>query len=65
MSRASKSDSERLYRIRHSAAHIMAQAVGERFGSEGSVSFGTGPPIQDGFYYDFELPRTLRQDDLE
>ena len=51
-----------LYRIRHSSAHIMAQAVLEIF-PEGKVAIG--PPIEDGFYYDFDLPRTLTPEDLE
>jgi threonyl-tRNA synthetase len=51
-----------LYRIRHSAAHVMAQAVLEQF-PEGKVAIG--PPIQDGFYYDFDLPRPLTPEDLE
>jgi len=54
-------DSE-LYRIRHSAAHIMAQAVLEMF-PDGKVAIG--PPIEDGFYYDFDLPRPLTPEDLE
>ena len=52
-----------LYRIRHSAAHIMAQAVMEMF--PGQARIAIGPPIEDGFYYDFELPRALTPDDLE
>lgn len=52
-----------LYRIRHSAAHVMAQAVMEMF--PGQVKLGIGPPIEDGFYYDFELPRPLTPEDLE
>ncbi len=52
----------RLYRIRHSAAHIMAQAVLEYF-PEAKIAIG--PPIEDGFYYDFDLPRPITQDDLE
>ncbi len=51
-----------LYRIRHSAAHIMAQAVLEMF-PDGKIAIG--PPIEDGFYYDFDLPRTLTPEDLE
>lgn len=51
-----------LYRIRHSAAHIMAQAVLEMF-PNGKIAIG--PPIEDGFYYDFDLPRTLTPEDLE
>jgi threonyl-tRNA synthetase len=53
-----------LYRIRHSAAHVMAQAVQDRFRAEGEVHFGYGPPVEHGFYYDFELPRPLTPDDL-
>jgi threonyl-tRNA synthetase len=51
-----------LYRIRHSAAHVMAQAVLEKF-PDGKVAIG--PPIEDGFYYDFDLPRALTPEDLE
>ncbi len=51
----------RLYRIRHSAAHLMAAAVLELFPT-GKVAIG--PPIEQGFYYDFDLPRTLTEDDL-
>lgn len=50
-----------LYRIRHSAAHVMAQAVLELFPE---AKYTIGPPIEDGFYYDFELPRTLTPEDL-
>ena len=52
-----------LHRIRHSAAHIMAQAVMEMFPGEAKIAIG--PPIEDGFYYDFELPRGLTPEDLE
>ena len=51
-----------LYRLRHSAAHVMAQAVLEMF-PEGKIAIG--PPIEDGFYYDFDLPRSLTPEDLE
>lgn len=54
-------DSE-LYRIRHSSAHVMAQAVVEIFPE---AKYTIGPPIEDGFYYDFDLPRSLTPDDLE
>ncbi len=47
---------ERLERYRHSAAHIMAEAVTEVFPE---ARLGIGPPIDNGFYYDFELPRPL------
>ncbi|MDO8490774.1 MAG: threonine--tRNA ligase, partial [Dehalococcoidia bacterium] len=46
---------------RHSAAHIMAEAVQALFPD---AKFGIGPAIEDGFYYDFELPRALTPDDL-
>jgi threonyl-tRNA synthetase len=52
-----------LYRIRHSSAHVMAQAVVEMFPGEAKVAIG--PPIADGFYYDFDLPRALTPEDLE
>jgi threonyl-tRNA synthetase len=51
-----------LYRIRHSAAHVMAQAVVEMFPE---AKYTIGPPVEDGFYYDFELPRPLQPEDLE
>ncbi len=51
-----------LYRLRHSASHVMAQAVLEKF-PEGKIAIG--PPIENGFYYDFDLPRPLTPDDLE
>lgn len=54
--------SSKLYKIRHSTAHVLAQAVLEMF-PEGKIAIG--PPIKDGFYYDFELPRSLTDDDLE
>ncbi|WKZ41033.1 MAG: threonine--tRNA ligase [Anaerolineales bacterium] len=51
-----------LYKIRHSAAHVMAQAVLEMF-PDGKVSIG--PPVENGFYYDFDLPRNLTPEDLQ
>ena len=51
-----------LYRLRHSASHLMAQAVMEMF--PGQAKFAIGPPIEDGFYYDFDLPRPLTPEDL-
>jgi len=53
-----------LYRIRHSAAHIMAQAVMEMF-EPGEAKIAIGPPIENGFYYDFDLPRNLTPEDLK
>lgn len=58
----SEYEQSQLYRIRHSAAHVMAQAVLEKF-PDGKVAIG--PAIEDGFYYDFDLPRPLTPDDLE
>ena len=52
---------EALYALRHSTAHVMAGAVLDLFPS---AKFGFGPPIADGFYYDFDLPRPLQPDDL-
>ncbi|MBT9160773.1 MAG: Threonine--tRNA ligase 1 [Dehalococcoidia bacterium] len=52
---------ERLEAMRHSAAHVMAEAVQALFPD---VKFGIGPATEDGFYYDFELPRPLTPDDL-
>ena len=54
-------DKDPYYRLRHSAAHVMAEAVLEEF-PEGKIAIG--PPIEDGFYYDFELPRPLTPEDL-
>lgn len=53
---------QRLYRIRHGLAHVMAQAVLEMF-PEGKIAIG--PPIENGFYYDFDLPRPLTDADLK
>ena len=50
-----------LARMRHSAAHLMAEAVQEIFPD---AKFGIGPAIEHGFYYDFDLPRPLTPDDL-
>ncbi|MDQ4099825.1 MAG: threonine--tRNA ligase [Chloroflexota bacterium] len=50
-----------LARMRHSCAHLMAEAVQELFPD---VKFGIGPAIENGFYYDFQLPRPLTPDDL-
>jgi threonyl-tRNA synthetase len=51
----------RLEKMRHSAAHVMAEAVQALFPG---VKFGIGPAIEDGFYYDFELPRPLVPENL-
>ena len=47
---------------RHSMAHVMAKAVMEIFGKE-NVQIAIGPQIDDGFYYDFMLPRTITNED--
>ena len=51
----------RLETMRHSVAHIMAEAVQSIFPD---VKFGIGPATEEGFYYDFDLPRSLTPDDL-
>ena len=53
---------EQLFRMRHSAAHILAEAVLEMFPD---AKYAIGPPVDDGFYYDFELPRSLTPEDLD
>lgn len=53
---------EGLHILRHSAAHVMAQAVLDLF--PGST-FAIGPPIEDGFYYDFEVAEPFTPDDLD
>ena len=55
-------DREALDVLRHSAAHIMATAVREIFPTAG---IGFGPSIDEGFYYDFEVPRPFTPEDLE
>ncbi len=56
-----KGKDEKLEVVRHSAAHVMAEAVQSIFPG---AKFGIGPAIRDGFYYDFDLPRSLTPDDL-
>ena len=53
---------ERLSKIRHSMSHVMAEAVLEMFPT---AQIAIGPSIENGFYYDFDLPRQLVTDDLE
>ena len=69
MSDNSQAEHDWLYRIRHSAAHVMAEAVLELY-PEAKIAIG--PPIDTGFYYDFDLgvgddgkPRSFSPDDLE
>ena len=58
---AGETRAQRLYRLRHSTAHIMAEAVLQLFPD---AQVATGPAIEHGFYYDFDLPRPLTPDDL-
>ncbi|HLS48053.1 MAG TPA: TGS domain-containing protein, partial [Gemmatimonadales bacterium] len=55
-------DPEALELLRHSSAHILATAVRELFPGAG---IGFGPPIEDGFYYDFQVERPFTPEDLE
>lgn len=57
----SKTLDEGLQTVRHSLSHVMAEAVVTLFPG---TKFGIGPAIDDGFYYDMELPRPLTDDDL-
>ena len=54
-------DKTKLDTMRHSASHVMAEAVKALFPE---ARFGIGPPVEDGFYYDFDLPRPLVPEDL-
>ena len=56
-------EDSQLFRVRHSASHVMAQAVMEMF--PGQAKIAIGPAIENGFYYDFDLPRPLTPEDLE
>ena len=53
---------DRLARMRHSAAHVLAEAMVELMPE---AELGIGPPTATGFYYDFRLPRALTQEDLK
>jgi threonyl-tRNA synthetase len=55
-------EDSQLYRIRHSAAHVMAQAVLEFYPQ---AKYTIGPPVENGFYYDFDLPEPIALEDLE
>lgn len=58
---AKSQEKDKIDTIRHSLAHIMALAVQELYPK---VKFGIGPAIENGFYYDFDLPSPLSPDDL-
>jgi len=55
-------EDSQLYRIRHSTTHVMAQAVLEFYPE---TKYTIGPPVENGFYYDFDLPQPLVLEDLE
>ncbi len=55
-------DPDGLHVLRHSSAHVLAQAVCDLFPG---AKYAIGPAIEDGFYYDFDLPAPLTPDDLE
>lgn len=54
-------ENDPLYRRRHSLAHVLAQAMQKVIPG---THLGFGPPVENGFYYDFQLPRTLTPEDL-
>jgi threonyl-tRNA synthetase len=56
-----KDDPDALYVLRHSAAHLLAEAVRRLYPG---VKIAIGPPIENGFYYDFEFPEPIREDEL-
>jgi threonyl-tRNA synthetase len=51
-----------LYKIRHTAAHVLAMAAHQ---FDPKVKFAIGPPIENGFYYDFEFSKPVSQEDLK
>ena len=55
-------DPDALYVLRHSAAHLLAEAVRRLYPG---VKIAIGPPIENGFYYDFEFPEPIGEDELE
>src|SRR5687768_2111391 len=57
-----KDDPDALSVLRHSAAHLLAEAVRRLYPG---VKVAIGPPIENGFYYDFEFPEAIREEDLE
>ena len=61
MNEAREAANPELYRIRHSLAHVLAQAVLEL---RPGTTLGFGPPIADGFYYDFILTKPITEDDF-
>jgi threonyl-tRNA synthetase len=57
-----KDDPDALSVLRHSSAHLLAEAVRRLYPG---VKIAIGPPIENGFYYDFEFPEPIREEDLE
>jgi threonyl-tRNA synthetase len=57
-----REDPDALAVLRHSSAHLLAEAVTQLYPG---VKLAIGPPIQNGFYYDFEFPEPIREEDLE
>ena len=57
-----KDDPDALYVLRHSTAHLLAEAVRRLYPG---VKIAIGPPIENGFYYDFEFPEPIHEEDLE
>src|SRR5262245_3312235 len=57
-----KDDADALYVLRHSTAHLLAEAVLRLYPG---VKVAIGPPVENGFYYDFEFPEPIHQADLE
>ena len=57
-----KHDPDALYVLRHSTAHLLAEAVRRLYPG---VKIAIGPPIENGFYYDFEFPEPIHEADLE
>src|SRR6187399_3327175 len=55
------SDPDALAVLRHSSAHLLAEAVRRLYPG---VKIAIGPPIENGFYYDFEFPEPIREEDL-
>ena len=55
-------DADALFVMRHSTAHVLAQALRRLYGD--SVQYTIGPVIENGFYYDFELPKSFSAEDL-
>src|SRR5207253_6111236 len=57
-----RNDPDALYVLRHSSAHLLAEAVRRLYPG---VKIAIGPPIENGFYYDFQFPEPIHESDLE